>query len=194
MPKKPIEFSELEIKIYDAAIDVFNRKGLKLTMDDLASELSISKKTIYTAFDSKEALFNGMVDYIFEGIKEREKEVLSQEGITTIEKIRSLLSAMPDRYRTINWQELSALREKFPKVYKKVQKRLETGWESTISLMEKGREEGLISKDADLRVFKIMFEASLARFFEDDFLKKNKISYIDALNEVVDILLKGILN
>lgn len=33
-------------------------------MDDLAKELSISKKTIYTVYDDKEALFLAMVDYI----------------------------------------------------------------------------------------------------------------------------------
>ena len=35
-------------RILEATLRVFNRKGLKFTMDDIASELSMSKKTIYT--------------------------------------------------------------------------------------------------------------------------------------------------
>ena len=44
-------------KILDATLRVFNRKGLKFTMDDIAAELSMSKKTIYTVFHNKETLF-----------------------------------------------------------------------------------------------------------------------------------------
>ena len=36
--------------ILDATSQVFNKKGLKCTMDDIALELSMSKKTIYTVF------------------------------------------------------------------------------------------------------------------------------------------------
>ena len=122
----------------------------------------------------------------------REEEILSSTEISTVDKIRSLLSAMPDSYRNINFQELHPLKEKFPKVYKKVQKRLETGWEPTIALLEQGKMEGVIREDADLVVFKTMMEASLERLFEKDVLKGSKRKYNDYLNEVVNILLLGI--
>lgn len=75
---------------------------------------------------------------------------------------------------------------------KKLQKRLETGWEPTISLLEQGKKEGIIREDADLKIFKIMMEASLERFFEKDVMKGSTRKYNDYLNEVVDILLNGI--
>ena len=39
-------------KIIDAAIAEFTQSGLKFTMSDLAKDLGISKKTIYTVFES----------------------------------------------------------------------------------------------------------------------------------------------
>ena len=59
---------ELREDILEATIKVFNRKGLKFTMDDIETELSISKKTIYKAFDDKESMFLCMVDYCFDKI------------------------------------------------------------------------------------------------------------------------------
>ncbi len=53
---------ELKEKILEGTIKVFNQKGLKFTMDDLASELGMSKKTIYTVFKDKDSLFLAMVD------------------------------------------------------------------------------------------------------------------------------------
>ena len=40
----------LELQILDAAIEAFNEKGVKFTMDDIAKALGISKKTIYTVY------------------------------------------------------------------------------------------------------------------------------------------------
>lgn len=71
--------------ILDATLRVFDQKGLKFTMDDLAKELSISKKTIYTVYDDKEALFLAMVDYIFDSIKESEQMILTDPSLSVVE-------------------------------------------------------------------------------------------------------------
>ena len=184
--------SEIREKILIGTIQVFNKKGLKLTMDDVADELKISKKTIYKEFSSKEEMFETMADYVFDNIKVREEEIIDSKEYSTEEKIRLLLSAMPESYRNINFQELHPLKDKYPKVYKKLQRRLETGWEPTMKLLEQGKEEGIIKKDADLKIFKIMMEASLERFFEKNVMKGSGKKYNDYLNEVVDILLNGI--
>ena len=184
--------TEIREKILKGTIQVFNKKGLKLTMDDVADELKISKKTIYKEFSSKDEIFETMVDYVFDNIKIREKEILNSDRYTTIEKIRLFLAAMPEGYRNINFQELHPLKEKYPKVYKKLQKRLETGWEPAFELLEQGKQEGVIREDVDFKIFKIMMEASLERFFEKDVMKGSGRKYNDYLNEVVDILLCGI--
>ena len=181
-----------KINILKNTIKVFNKKGLKLTMDDVAEYMGISKKTIYKYFDSKEDIFDKIVDYIFDGIKRREKEILAEEGLTLEEMTRKLLAAFPESYTEIDFTKLGDLKEKYPKIYKKLTKRLESGWEPTMKLLEQGREEGLYRKDADFTIFKIMMDSSVARFFETDTLRKSGISYVDALNQVVDILLTGI--
>ena len=48
---------ELRETILEGTIQAFNKKGLKFTMDDIASLLGMSKKTIYTVFRDKESLF-----------------------------------------------------------------------------------------------------------------------------------------
>ncbi|MBR3534121.1 MAG: TetR/AcrR family transcriptional regulator [Clostridiales bacterium] len=184
--------SDLKTDILKATIKVFNKKGLKLTMDDVAVQMGISKKTIYKFYDSKEEIFDKIVDYIFDGIKEREKEILEEEGLSLEQRARKLLAAFPESYTEIDFTKLGDLKDKYPKIYKKLYKRLDSGWEPTIELLEEGRRQGLYRQDADFTIFKIMMDASVARFFETDTLRKAKISYVDALNQVVDILLTGI--
>lgn len=177
--------------ILEGTIRAFNRKGLKFTMDDVAKELSMSKKTIYTVFHDKESLFFAMVDYLFDSIKESEQRVLNDESLDTLEKIRKVLGVIPEGYREIDFRQLYLLREKYPAIYQRVEERLETGWENTIALLEQGMREGVVRK-VDIPIVKMMMEAAIEQFFQRDILLQNGISYMDALDEVVGILVDGI--
>lgn len=182
---------DLKEEILRGTIQVFNEKGLKFTMDDIAERLKISKKTLYKVFDDKEDLFLTMVDYMFDTIKESEREVIEDEDLSTAEKIHKILGVLPEGYKDVDLRQLYLLKDKYPKIYKQVELRLETGWEMTIELIEQGIAEGCI-QPIKIPILKMMLEASLEQFFQRDILIQNKISYQDALREVVDILMEGI--
>lgn len=182
---------DLKQSILEGTLEAFNRKGMKFTMDDIAGTLNISKKTIYTVFKDKESLLLCMVDYLFDGIKESEESVLADESLDTLEKIKKILSVMPESYKGIDFRQLYILKDKYPSLYKKLEQRLENGWENTLMLLEQGQREGIIRK-VHLPIVKLMLEASLEQFFQRDILVQNRISYVEALDEVVGILVEGI--
>ena len=182
---------ELRETILEGTIQAYNQKGLKFTMDDIAGILSISKKTIYTVFKDKEDLFLAMVDYLFDTIKEAEQKVVDNPVMPILEKVRTILGVMPEVYQDIDFRHLYALKDKYPKIYAQVEKRLETGWETTIMLIEQGIAEGVI-RPIKIPILKMMLEASLEQFFQRDILLQNQISYKAALDEVVGILVDGI--
>jgi len=192
MPKVSKGTAELKREVSIACIELFNEKGLKFTMEDVAKRCRISKKTLYFIYDDKEALFLAMVDYVFDKVKESENRVMKDESIPTIEKIRRLLGVLPEGYAEIDFSQMYSLKDKFPSIYEQVQKRLETGWETSIQLIEQGQEEGVIKKDINVAIVKVMFESTLETFFQRDVLVRNKISYHKALRDVVDILVDGI--
>ncbi len=175
----------------EGTLAVFNQKGIKFTMDDIARTLNISKKTIYTVFDDKEDMFMAMVDYLFDSIKESEQQVLTDESLGTLGKIKKILGVMPEGYKNVDFRQLYMLRDKYPTIYQKVEERLETGWESTIGLLEQGMEEGVIRK-VSIPLVKMMLEASLEQFFQRDILIQSDMGYVEALEEVVEILVDGI--
>lgn len=185
--------AEMDIRseILSATIPVFNKKGIKFTMDDVAKEVGISKKTIYTVFADKQELVYDMVDYCFDSIKRSEERVMKNAGLTTIEKLQAILGVLPDGYKDIDFAQLYILRDKYPRIYSRVEERLESGWDTTIELLRRGMEEGVV-RQIDTAIVKVMFEATLEQFFIRDVLVKNKISYSDALAQVVDIICNGI--
>lgn len=110
----------LKDDILKATIQAFQKKGLKFTMDDLASLLGISKKTIYTVFPDKNSLVLEMVDYGFSSIKENEQKVLQDLSLDTVGKIRAILGVLPEGYRELDLRQLYQLKERYPEVYEKV--------------------------------------------------------------------------
>lgn len=177
--------------ILEGVIEVFQKKGIRFTMDDVARQIKMSKKTIYVCFKDKEEMFLAMVDYLFDGIKKSEQTVISDPEMDTLTKIRTILSAMPDSYRNLDFGQLYEIRERYPVIYQKVEERLETGWENTIDLLRKGMEEGVV-REVSLPIVKCMFESALEHFLQRDILVKNHITYQQGLTVVVDILVDGI--
>ena len=146
---------------------------------------------MYVVFNDKEELFLAMVDYLFDGIKKSEQEVLSDPSLSTLDKIRKILGVMPESYKEIDFEKLYLLKDKYPVIYKEVEKRLESGWETTIALLEQGQKEGVI-RPVNILLVKLVYEAALEQFFQRDILISNKISYQKAIDEVVGIVVEGI--
>ena len=112
-------------------------------------------------------------------------------SLDTVGKIRAILGVLPEGYKDIDFRQLYLLKDKYPKIYKKVEQRLETGWETTIALIQQGIHEGTV-RPIQIPILKTMMEATLEQFFQRDILITNQISYNEALEEVVNILVDGI--
>lgn len=186
-----IDMNGQKERILKGTIQAFNEKGLKFTMDDLARILGMSKKTIYVEFTDKNSLFLAMVDYLFDGIKESEEEIINNTDIDIVDKITTMLGVLPESYKDIDLRQLYMLKDKYPVIYKRVEERFENGWQQTIELLKEAMEEGKVRK-VNVDIFKMMMEAAIEQFFQRDILIYNSLSYEEGLKEVVGILMNGI--
>ena len=184
--------NETKVRILDGALGVFKSKGIKFTMDDLATGLGMSKKTIYAVFPDKGTLLYEMVEHSFDLIKESEDAVLNDPGLNIVEKLRKILCAMPDSYVGVDFSQLYVLKGKYPKAYNRMQERLESGWESTFAVMDDGVASGAFRR-VDKRIFQLTSESAIERFLMGDDLQKCGIAYADALEELVKIMVDGLV-
>ncbi len=179
-------------RILEGALNVFKKKGPKFTMDDIASEMKMSKKTIYTVFNDKNELMCAMVDYTFDLIKEAEDRVYNDNTLSTVDKLRSILVVLPEKYYAYGFSAMQVLAAKYAKAYQMLKERLESGWDKTFDLLKKGMEEGSV-REISLPVFKLMYESSIERILVGDFLKENNMRYPEALENMASVLIDGIL-
>lgn len=182
---------EMKEKILEAAIEEFEKKGLKFTMDDIAKNLAISKKTLYAVFQNKEEMMLALADYCFADIKKSEKEILEDPDMDILTKIEKIMVVLPDRYQNIGLQNLYQLSDKYPKIYQRVATYLSTDWDATIGLLEQGMAQGKI-RPIKIPILQAMVEGTIQQFFTDNILVENQIGYDDALKEMIHIIISGI--
>ena len=179
---------DLREQILDTATQLFRTHGLNFTMQQVASSLHISKKTIYTVYPGKEALLTDMVDMLFAKIHQKKSELAA--GTDPLEKrLYAVLTALPEEYAALDFRRLDELEEKYPAVAARVHFQLATGWEPTLYLLEQGIQEGCI-RPVNLTVLQktltAAFEAILS-CAEDD-----TTSYASDLEDMIDIVMHGL--
>jgi AcrR family transcriptional regulator len=89
-------------KIIEEGARMFRTYGIRaVTMDMLASQLSISKRTIYEVFSDKEELLKGVLKWMVE----KQREVMTSvfnESENTIEAIFKMLDLMMDHFQKMS--------------------------------------------------------------------------------------------
>ncbi len=85
-------------KLLDAAKKVFARKGVTATMDDVATEASVSHGLAYRYFANKETLFRALVEQVIQADPAGLLHVLEMQG-TPGERLTLLLSKLVESRR-----------------------------------------------------------------------------------------------
>lgn len=178
---------EIRKSVTAAATALFRAKGLRFTMQEVADSLHISKKTIYTIYSSKEELLLDMVDELFADIH-REKQRLISSLAPVEERVRAVIIAMPEQFRTIDFRMLDMIDEKYPALSRRVREHLENNWEPTIALIEEGIEQGRI-RPVSIPVLRQIITASIVGFLSDS---AGEQSYADTLSAMMDIIMNGL--
>lgn len=181
----------LQQSIRAAAMELFAAEGLHFTMQQVAEKIHISKKTIYAAYPSKEALLLDMVDAAFESIHQRKHALIEGPG-TIPEKLRRVIIALPEEYATMDLRQMTELDEKYPAVAARVRYHLETGWEPTLELLREGIRQGCI-RSVSLPVLQTMITASIEAFLAGQAAGQSSLTYPETLDEMISILLEGLV-
>jgi len=183
--------------ILKKSLQLFVKNGFKsITMDDIAKEMAISKKTIYQHFDSKYDLVAATVDYVFDSTaSQMEKFIGTSE--TPIHEHYAMKGCVADLFgHNIEPSAIYQFNKYFPKIAQKIDEKRKAGFERTILRnLKEGVELGLYRSEIDVEFIGRMFFQSSASFFHDDIFEELlKVNTMDELNmKTLEYHLRGIV-
>lgn len=140
----------VENQILAQAFEMFTRFGLRsVTMDDLATELGVSKKTLYNHISNKKELVQRTVQFIFHQIEEHLDEAMSA-GENAIEVAFRVDKMMCRHAEQHNHSMQFQLQKYYPEILQWLnEKRRASIFERMRRNIKRGKAEGLYRPELD---------------------------------------------
>ncbi|MCZ8169304.1 transcriptional regulator, TetR family [Flavobacterium fontis] len=138
-------------KIIKKATEMFLKLGFKsVTMDDIACEMCISKKTIYKYFSNKEKLIEEGTEVVHQKIHMLMDEVVAQNHNAIAEnfEIRKMFKEM---FQSFDHSPAYQLKKHYPEIYEKMMaNEIQDCSQLFTQNIEKGIAEGLYRPEVDI--------------------------------------------
>ena len=141
-------------KIMSKASDLFMKLGFKsVTMDDIAGEMCISKKTIYTFFSNKEILIEEITGMIHSEIHEIVGQIVAL-NYNAIEENFEIRKMFKEMFKSADTSPVYQLKKHYPSIFEKVMEK-EINECNTLfkNNIEKGIAQGLYRKEIPVETF-----------------------------------------
>ncbi|WBW96823.1 TetR/AcrR family transcriptional regulator [Oceanirhabdus sp. W0125-5] len=182
---------DIKEKIIKTALELFNDKGIKFSMDSLAKKLNMAKKTIYANFPSKDDLAVEMIHSIFKNIKDQEKNIMESD-IPIIDKLKKVLTLLPDNINNFNYGRLYELRAMRPDLYVFVDNHFKADWENTTFLFNQAISQKVI-REFDMKVMRNILIGIYQSIFDPYSPIENYGDYKRTLVDMIDLVLRGVI-
>ncbi len=185
--------NEVKERIKQKADELFRRYGIRsITMDEIANQLGISKKTIYHTFADKDEL----VDEVISKILGYNQDCCNKDRLKATNAIHEVFLAMEmilDMFENMNPVILYDLERNHPQTFKKFQDHKYFYLFQVIKQnIERGKKEDLYRADVNTDVVaKVRLETMMLPFNQEIF-PKNKFNLVDLEKQLIEYYLFGI--
>jgi AcrR family transcriptional regulator len=182
-------------RIVAAARRHFFAHGFRsVTMDDLADELGMSKKTLYAAFPSKLDLLRAVLLEKFRDVESDLEEVNAAASADVLGALHQLLACMQRHTGEIQPPFVRDIRREEPDVFKMIEERRRKIIQRYFGkIFDEGRRAGIIRKDIPTRLMIEMLVGLTEAIMNPPKLAELRLSPQEGYLSVVTVMLEGLL-
>lgn len=180
-------------RIQQKAEELFRQYGIKsITMNDIAAQLGISKKTIYQYYSDKDAL----VKDIFQSITDHNKQKCMQaknKAENAIHEQYLASDAAQEIFSNMNSSVVFDLNRFYPNVFAEFENHKKKFLFNVIkNNIVRGTKEGLFRKDIDVNIITWLQLEMISGFFKNEDVISGKTSASQFEQQMKDFFLHGI--
>ena len=189
--------------ILEESRKLFFQKGYRnVTVDEIASAVSISKKTIYKHFKSKKEILEKTFDLYKDNITKDINQILENMDLSFPEKLKKVLSSIGLHLSGMNALLFKDIQEYFPDLWEKIKSyKQEAAYLRFNGLIDEGRNYGYIKKEINRAVAVALYASAIEHLMDPAFINNlpdelnNEIPplAIDVFDNAIKIIYEGIL-
>jgi AcrR family transcriptional regulator len=180
-------------KILETSNELFLNLGFKsVTMDEIASKMGVSKKTIYKYFDNKTDLVAAVTDYMFDTVSFGIDGICALQ-MNPIEEIFSIKRFVMKHLKDEKSSPQYQLQKYYPKIYASLtQKQFHVMQVCVLNNLKQGIEKGLYRGHIDLEFISRIYFNGMVGIKNKDLFPLTDYSMNTLMNHYLEYHLRGI--
>lgn len=184
---------EEQNKIIEFSEEKFFRDGFyKTTMDEVAEEMRMSKKTIYKFFPSKEELITAVARHFMQKMRSKILPALNSNK-NAIEKLEDLVSILTTASLKVTPKRIEEMQRHFPLLWSEIDNfRTKMMFENITKVINQGKSEGLFI-DYPTTIIMNILVASVRNIVNPEFILNNNFSISEGARYAFRIIIGGIV-
>lgn len=184
----------MQKEIIEKAAEMFISLGFKsVTMDDIANEMGISKKTIYQHFDNKDTLVHECTMYMYETISHGIDCICNQD-LNPIEELYAIKEFILHQLKDEKTSPVYQLQKYYKKTYEDLhQKEFCKMQECIVENLERGIKLGLYRETLNQEFISRIYYAGVHAIKEQDLFKPELFTNRQLEDLFLEYHLRGIV-
>lgn len=181
-------------EILERATDMFLNLGFKsVTMDDLAHEMGISKKTIYSHFDNKTELVENCTLHLFNTISKCIDDICSL-GKNPIEELYEIKKLMTTHLKNEKSSPQYQLQKYYPKIHESIkQKQYEVMSECVVDNVKRGIDQGIYRENLNVDFVARIYFSGVTSIKDLTLFPTNKFPISALIDNYLEYHIRGIV-
>lgn len=184
---------KMEHKIIEKATEMYLTLGFKsVTMDDIASGMGISKKTIYQHFENKNDLVEAVTMNLFETISCGIDEILTLEK-NPIEELFLIKDFVLKNLKNESTSPIYQLQKYYPQIHKTLMSRqFEKMGDCVVDNLKKGMGQDLFRDDINIELIARFYFAGMTSIKDAELFNPIQFSTKEVQEAYLEYHLRGI--
>jgi len=173
----------------------FFARGLRgVTMDELAKELGMSKKTLYVHFPGKTALVKGMLLQKFQEVETELELIARNKSIAFPEMLHELMATLHRHTGEIQPPFIHDIQRESPEIFQFIESRRRITIRRYFGrLLGAGRRSGVVRKDIPLKLIMEIFLGAMQSVANPPKLIELGITPKTCISAIITVILEGVI-
>lgn len=183
------------LQILEQVRKLYHRYGIKsITMDDVAKNLNISKKTVYEYFKDKEDLVSKVMMLEHKHRCDCFAEI-EKKDLNAIEELFEVYKMINGMFKDYNPSMEYDIRKYYPDLSARIKEIRRKGmFDAVLKNLNKGKKEGLYRKELNSRIIVKLHIFRNENLLENDLFPMEELTSFKVFHEIFVYHLQGVLN
>jgi AcrR family transcriptional regulator len=179
--------------IIEKVIELYQKYGIKsVTMDDVARELGMSKKTLYRYVSNKDDLVGYFVDHI-QSRRKCNVDIIKEKDLNAIEELLEVNEQVIQMLKNYNPSTEYDLKKYYPQHYERIRKvRRDNMYKAVVENIKKGKKEQLFRPNLNEDIISRVHVSRIENSFANEMFTIEELTSRDFVTEMMEYHIRGI--